>query len=360
MVAVIAYHAARWRGERARVASTTIAALHELPPFDSPPKVSILVAAWNEAEIIERHVRSVLALRYPNKEYVLCAGGADGTLARAQRVVGSNTNAAVMEQWPSEGKQSALRRAFGRCSGEIIYLTDADCLLEDESLARLLEPLVSGQAQAATGASRPLDEQLHHPLARYQWYRDVYWHLWNGPWANGLLGRNCAVERAALTAVGGFDAPAATGTDYHLAGLLIAKGVRIANTRSVIQTRVPTSLRGYVHMWQRWTKNLLIQGPGSGRAAEAQQALVAALAGGFVIVGPAGTLVGPWIGISWTLVTWRGWLERVRHCLIALTVLNRSEGPAFFARLWVYYLADCLAAATAPLALLNTNWRTRW
>src|SRR5258706_536694 len=36
-------------------------------------KVSVVVAAWNESATIERHIQSVLALRYPNIQYIVCA-----------------------------------------------------------------------------------------------------------------------------------------------------------------------------------------------------------------------------------------------------------------------------------------------
>ena len=42
------------------------------------PRVSILIPAWNEAKHICACLESVLALEYPNKEVVVCAGGADG------------------------------------------------------------------------------------------------------------------------------------------------------------------------------------------------------------------------------------------------------------------------------------------
>ena len=50
-----------------------------LESWPERPMVSVLVAAWNEREHIERHIESFLALRYPHKELVLCAGGEDGT-----------------------------------------------------------------------------------------------------------------------------------------------------------------------------------------------------------------------------------------------------------------------------------------
>ncbi|NJK33015.1 MAG: glycosyltransferase [Deltaproteobacteria bacterium] len=87
----------------------------------------MLVAAWHEADHIGAHIAAFQALRYPNKELILCAGGADGTCAIAQGC--ANESIHILEQMPGEGKQRALRRCYAAASGELIYLTDADCLL---------------------------------------------------------------------------------------------------------------------------------------------------------------------------------------------------------------------------------------
>src|SRR5687768_5466499 len=88
--------------------------------------VSILVAAWNEAEHIDDLIASCLRWAYPRKELVLCAGGADDTLRRARRWEGAGVR--VLEQLPGEGKQGALERCLREATGEIIVLTDADCV----------------------------------------------------------------------------------------------------------------------------------------------------------------------------------------------------------------------------------------
>ena len=107
------------RGRRRPVAPAT--APEPVAPFaDWPavPKVSVLVAAWNEADNIDQLVESFNALSYPNRELVLCAGGADDTYGRAGRWSGPRVK--VDEQRPGEGKQAALRRTLPKADGEIV------------------------------------------------------------------------------------------------------------------------------------------------------------------------------------------------------------------------------------------------
>jgi hypothetical protein len=65
-----------WKWRQDRVLALRLRAQEAEPvQLKSTPKVSVLVAAWNEADMIREHIESFLRLRYPNKELILCAGG---------------------------------------------------------------------------------------------------------------------------------------------------------------------------------------------------------------------------------------------------------------------------------------------
>ncbi|HUV88135.1 MAG TPA: glycosyltransferase, partial [Anaerolineae bacterium] len=197
LVGVAAYNWRLWQRDKARFAEL---GQPEPPPdwrdWPHQPLVSILVAAWDEADLIQRHIESFLALRYPRKELILCAGGSDGTYEIARRHAGERV--AVLEQQAGEGKQAALSRCLAEAGGELIFLTDADCLLNDEAFTRTLAPLVLEGEAVATGRSRPLPEQLAEPFTVYQWCTDIYVAAQYGEYVPGILGRNCAVTRQAL------------------------------------------------------------------------------------------------------------------------------------------------------------------
>ena len=133
-----------------------------IPPLEwwpELPLVSVLVAAWNEGERIEQHIQHFLALRYPNKELILCAGGQDGCYEQALAYQ-SASQVRVFEQQAGEGKQKALHRCLPYTKGSIVFLTDADCLLDDEAFERTLYPVVAGNTQVCTGSSQPHAAQL--------------------------------------------------------------------------------------------------------------------------------------------------------------------------------------------------------
>ncbi len=268
-----------WRRDKALAAAR--GEPEPLPPLEGWPErplVSVLVAAWNEAAGIDAHIESFRSLRYPRVELVLCAGGDDGTYERAGRHAGPAVT--VLRQRPGEGKQRALARAFAASRGEIIFLTDADCRLADEPFERTLFPLIVGGEAAATGGSRPFDEQLADPFAFSQAAAQLYAARPGPEYATGILGRNAALRRSLLAATAALDAPAATGTDYVLAKTLIAAGARIRNVPdSLMPTEYPTAAREYLRQQRRWLRNVALHGRRFGAMDEMRASLRTSLVG---------------------------------------------------------------------------------
>ena len=105
----ILFNISKWIKDKAR-AIELISEKRMLPNLIEIPKVSILVAAWNEEHLIERHIQSLLDLRYPNKEIIICAGGDDNTEELARNKV--EKEGIVFRQFRHEGKQNALKKCF--------------------------------------------------------------------------------------------------------------------------------------------------------------------------------------------------------------------------------------------------------
>lgn len=361
-LAAIAVHNWRlWQRDKAFLAQK--ADPPPLPPlreWPALPTVSVLVAAWNEAEHIERHIASFLALRYPHKELVLCAGGEDGTYDIARRCADARVQ--VLRQMPGEGKQRALARSFPQTTGEIIFLTDADCLLDDEAFERTLLPLAGDQTTVATGMSQPLPEQRFHPLAQYQWSNDIVWAAQMSDQANGILGRNCALLRTTIRDIGAFSAHACTGTDYVMSQQLREQGYTIrAVPGSHVKTHYPTSSLEYLHMWRRWNKNLLVHGLRYKAFSDVWAVVTAALLALTVIVLPVLTpLFGIFALMPALLLLFTASLNRVRRMLMAseLSGITFSFRQALRAPFFTFL--DLLAGLMAVYDSLHPRLRDKW
>jgi len=358
LMGVAVFNAWMWRGDRALV--LRLASQPEKPVIlNCTPKVSILVAAWNEAELIEQHIQSILSLHYPNKEYILCAGGNDGTYELARNF--ARVGVIVLEQLAGEGKQRALRRGLEWTSGEIVFLTDADCELSDDAFERTLSPLINEKEVVATGTSEPLSTQQENPFVVYQWAIQAYNVMHSGIYSPGLLGRNCAVEREALITSGGFERPVSAGTDYYLARQLMSAGFHIRMVaESKISSEYLQGIGSYVRQRSRWLRNLYLHGRMTGDNFHVRHALTAGLIGlsgfGLPIVA---MLTHRMVWGIWLLWLAYGLAARLRYLSAARKVGIRIPwATAALVPVWLF--ADWLAWTQGLVEVLVPSWHGKW
>ena len=323
--------------------------MNDLPPF------SALVAAWNEAEHVEAHIRSFLAVPVGDSELILCAGGADGTLEIARRF--SSDRVTVIEQTLGQGKQSALRACFDLARHDIIYLTDADCLIDADSLVRVMAPVVDGEYHVSSGASRPFDDAMDVPLVQYQWARDLAGFERTGELSKGVFGRNSVITRQALIEVGAFDEDVATGTDYYLSMKLRRAGIAVkASKRSRVQAEYPVNAAQYLAMWRRWVKNLMIHDPAHERRHFTQITLIA----WFFLLAPVAAFQWPlWFAPPWLAMVTIAVANRFRDLKRARSA-GHHVAPLTMLGVPVYVVLDQLAVVAAGIDLLTLEGRRRW
>ncbi|CCF83166.1 glycosyltransferase [Nitrolancea hollandica] len=323
------------------------------------PSVSVLLPAWNDAAMIGRCLESLLAIDRPDLEIIVCAGGEDGTLDVARRYAGERV--IVLEQYPGEGKQGALRRCFAHSRGDIIYLTDADCVVPPDVFDAVIGPVADGDVLAATGTSRPLAEQSAAPFALFQWsILDAVEQ--NRPVeSTGLLGRNCAASRAAVIEAGAFAEPVPIGTDYHLAKALLARGEHIRFVPAAVETPYPTSPLAFLRQQSRWLRNIFLHGPRYGDNAEIRAcARTVALGAGFYLW----PLSWRWTRLPGLLIWLTGLTAlvalRVRYARALSARRGVVLGPAYYLRLPWYTLLDVAAWVWPLVDAVSRRRRLRW
>jgi glycosyltransferase involved in cell wall biosynthesis len=111
-----------------------------LPPSHSrpislvdAPRISIVTPSFNQAQFIERTIRSVLDQGYPALEYRVQDGGSrDGTVEILRRYEGK---LAGWESAPDDGQSQAINRGFTGTTGEIMAWLNSDDVLFPGSLA---------------------------------------------------------------------------------------------------------------------------------------------------------------------------------------------------------------------------------
>src|SRR5271155_1203636 len=113
-----------------------------------PHKVSIVVAAKNEADTLRECLTSLAELDYPDKEViVVCGPSDDGTEAVAEEFAGRMT---VMREPPRPadwlGKSWACHHGYQRTTGDVLLFADGDVIHSRESLGIALANLDADEA----------------------------------------------------------------------------------------------------------------------------------------------------------------------------------------------------------------------
>ena len=107
------------------------------------PRLSVIIAARNEAGTIENALKSVLAQNYPNLEIILVNDRSnDGTDKILQKLAEKDPRVLIhhVEELPPGwlGKVNAMQQGFGRSTGVWLLFTDADVHFQEESLERII------------------------------------------------------------------------------------------------------------------------------------------------------------------------------------------------------------------------------
>src|SRR6516165_6284046 len=130
-------------------------------------KVSIVIPCYNENATIRKIVEAVRAAPIQSKEIIIVDDGSrDGTQTVLNEI--SNTIDRVIYHPVNRGKGAALRSGFAAATGDVILVQDADLEYSPEDYPALLEPLLSGKADAVFG-SRFMGGRPHRVL--------FFWHM---------------------------------------------------------------------------------------------------------------------------------------------------------------------------------------
>jgi glycosyltransferase involved in cell wall biosynthesis len=131
-------------------------------------KVSIVIPCYNERNTIEKIVEAVRKAPVENREIVVVDDcSQDGTQTVLKEKLSQFVDRIIYHP-VNRGKGAALRSGFAAATGDIILVQDADLEYSPEDYPVLLEPLLSGKADAVFG-SRFMGGRPHRVL--------FFWHM---------------------------------------------------------------------------------------------------------------------------------------------------------------------------------------
>jgi glycosyltransferase involved in cell wall biosynthesis len=185
------------------------------------PMISVVICTRERPDVLERQLRSVAQLEYPNFETIVIdnAPRGDGT-----RKVCERFPAVRYACEPRPGLDFARNTGWQLARGEIVAYTDDDACVDPHGLTALAANYDDAQVHCVTGVTFPLEletaAQAHFEKyggMQRGFHRRVYKPgTWNTffPLGSGRFGAgvNLSVRRATLEKMAGFDVALDTGT----------------------------------------------------------------------------------------------------------------------------------------------------
>ena len=201
-------------------------------------RVSLIATVKDAAPFVEDFLASVeLQTRSPD-EVVICDGGStDGTV----EILRSRSWVTLLEE-PGANIARGRNLAIAKASHDAIAVTDADCVLAEDWLERILEPLESG-ADVSMGLYEPLATSFFEACAGAIGIKDA-----EEIRAETYMpsARSVAFFREVFEDAGGYPEWLDIGEDMYLNRRWRGEGVRMRLAgRAVVYRRPRPGLRAY-------------------------------------------------------------------------------------------------------------------
>lgn len=339
-----------------------------LAPRRSPPRppaewpsVTVLVAARNEAAVVDELLAALDGLEYaPDRlTFVLvCDGCTDETTASFRRWTEQRPDARALELPARVGKAAALARGLELAEGEVVVVLDADLRPQPGFVRELVPAFADERVAAAAAYLRPVNAD-DNVVTRYAAVTSWVHQLVTSAGAD-RLGLNpptfgaAAYRRDALEAIGGFPL-VPVGEDVAASRRLTRQGWR---TRflpaAVADNTVVSTLTDYWQQHVRWARGAFgVAGPApsrfEGTAAQRVESWASTIGYGDRLVF-ALAVAGALAGLHWWLPVAYFAAPGAEVVVASLLAGARRELPRALLATVVLFAADLLASVAAVVA----------
>jgi len=227
----------------------------EKPGFE--PLVTVVVPAFNEGKVILSTLRSLLASHHKNLEIVVVDDGStDDTVAVVTSFIRDNPRVRLVSQ-ANAGKAAAANRALAEARGEIVIAVDADTIVSQEAIPKMVAHFSSPDVTAVCGNvevgnvdSVITTFQAIEYVTSQNFDRRAFSALNCISVVPGALG---AWRRDAVLAAGGYSHETLT-EDADLTLTILSRGGKVVyEPEAYGRTEAPESLGALLRQRFRWT-----------------------------------------------------------------------------------------------------------
>ena len=226
------------------------------------PKITLLIAAYNEAQNIAETFRGIKGQDYPgNIEIIVVDDGSTDRTVETLRSFDLDNLKIILAN--HGGKAHALNEGLKHVTQDIVVCIDADTFLHPQALRRIVARFLTDPADTAAVAGCVLVKNSRSTfMSRLQ-----EWDYFTGI---ASAKRQQSLYQGTLVAQGAFSAfrtklvkaqqgwPAVIGEDIVLTWSLIKSGWRIGFEPSAIGfTTAPETLNGFYRQRKRWARGMI-------------------------------------------------------------------------------------------------------
>ncbi len=227
------------------------------------PFVSIIVPAFNEGEVIQGSLASLLQLRYPYYEIIAVDDGStDDTYAKMREFEGNHYGVKVsVYRKENSGKADTLNYGIRRSKAPVVVCMDSDSRLTPQALRYAIKHFADRNVGAVAGNVKVINrhnlwtklqaleyiEGLNIVRKAQAFFRSV----------NVIPGPIGIFRRTAIEETGGYDSDT-FAEDFDMTVKILAGGWRIQyEPKAVAYTEAPEELLDIIKQRYRWSRGIL-------------------------------------------------------------------------------------------------------
>lgn len=227
-------------------------------------KFSILIPGWNAEQYIKNCVNSLLENDYSNFEIILITGGSDNSHNLSLELKEKHSDKIKVLKQEIPNKNRALNLALQDLEGDIIILTDIDCIYQKNWLKKINKIFQASKYNVITGLYLPF-LNIKTSLAEYNriniGYNLLRFSNDSIIIGNKLCGANAAFRKDIfIKKLGNFNESIPTGDDKILGITFNKKGEDLYYFRDIyVYTECySNNLKMFIKRRVRWAKDLFI------------------------------------------------------------------------------------------------------
>ena len=133
------------------------------------PTLTLVVAAYNEEDLILEKIQNTLALNYP-KEKLALLFITDGSSDKTPDLIAGFTDIKLMHSPARNGKIHAIHRAMHEVNTEVVVFTDANTFLNKDALLLIARHYADPKVGAVSGEKRVMQDEVSDATAGEGFY----------------------------------------------------------------------------------------------------------------------------------------------------------------------------------------------